>query len=224
MRDQEPSLQLWQGKATVWDKILIMLVFVLPFVYLALLPLRPWMLANAPLWQALINGARTSIVASGAFASTGAFPLWLVIVVGLFGRVKFDWAMWLAGKRWGDNLIALMTGSKRKQKQAEKLTKMPPWLLFLFTFLAATPGVPGPLVYTVAGYSGMRLPLFLAANILGSLVFICLYAWLGYHFGEAVVDVLKVVDKYAIGLMLVIIVGIFVWTYIKQSRAASEGK
>lgn len=213
-----PGLQLWQGKAQNWDKILLALIFILPLVYLLLLPLRPWMLANAPLLQAAINGARTAVVASGAFASTGEFPLWWAILVGFIGRVKFDWALWLAGRRWGDNLIDMMASNPRRKRQVAKLKEMSPWILFLFTFLAATPGVPSGLVYVVAGYSRMRLWMFLTASLSGVLLYTIAYAVLGYQLGSAAIEVLQVIDRYAMWLFLGIAVAIFAWTFFQQSR------
>ena len=40
------------------------------------------MLVNAPVLQEFINGAKTAIVAAGAYARVGEIPLWLVIVAG----------------------------------------------------------------------------------------------------------------------------------------------
>ena len=64
----------------------------------------------------------------------------------------------------------------------------------------------------------MRLSLFLIADLIGCLLFTHIWTFLGYQLGEAAVDVLKVVDKYALWLTLAIVVGIFVLAYVKEYR------
>ncbi|HCG56071.1 MULTISPECIES: DedA family protein [Brevibacterium] len=212
------ALKPWQGKAAGLDKLLLFIIIGVPLVYLALMPLRPWMLVNAPVLQEFINGAKTAVVAAGAYASVGEIPLWLVVVAGFIGMAKFDWAFWLAGRRWGDGVLRLFAQNERQLKRIESLKRIPNWALFLMTIVSRCPGVPGTLVYLVAGWTRMRLSLFLIADLLGCLIFTLIWTTLGYQLGETAVDVLKVVDKYALWLTLAIIVGIFVLTYIREYR------
>src|SRR5699024_4007163 len=71
------ALKPWRGKAAGLDKLLLFIIIGVPLVYLALMPLRPWMLVHAPVVQEFINGAKTSIVAAAAYARVGEIPLWL---------------------------------------------------------------------------------------------------------------------------------------------------
>lgn len=212
------ALKPWQGKAAGLDKLLLFLIIGIPLIYLALMPLRPWMLVNAPVLQEFINGAKTAVVAAGAYARVGDIPLWLVVVAGFVGMAKFDWAFWLAGRRWGDGVLRLFAQNERQLKRIESLKRIPNWALFLMTVVSRCPGVPGTLVYLVAGWTRMRLSLFLVADLLGCLLFTIIWTTLGYQLGETAVDVLKVVDKYALWLTLAIILGIFVITYIREYR------
>ncbi|SMX97141.1 membrane protein DedA, SNARE-associated domain [Brevibacterium sp. 239c] len=212
------ALKPWQGKATGLDRLLLFIIIGIPLVYLALMPLRPWMLVHAPVLQEFINGAKTAVVAAGAFARVGEIPLWLVVVAGFIGMAKFDWAFWLAGRRWGDGVLRLFAQNERQLKRIESLKRIPNWALFLMTVVSRCPGVPGTLVYLVAGWTRMRLSLFLVADLLGCLLFTIIWTTLGYQLGETAVDVLKVVDKYAMWLTLAIIVGIFVITYVREYR------
>lgn len=95
--DESPwaAIKPWKGKAARLDKVLLFLIIGVPLVYLGLMPLRPWMLVNAPVLQEFINGAKTAVVAAGAYARVGEIPLWLVIVAGFIGMAKLDWAFWL---------------------------------------------------------------------------------------------------------------------------------
>lgn len=218
--DESPwaAIKPWKGKAARLDKVLLFLIIGVPLVYLGLMPLRPWMLVNAPVLQEFINGAKTAVVAAGAYARVGEIPLWLVVVAGFIGMAKFDWAFWLAGRRWGDGVLRLFAQNERQLKRIESLKRIPNWALFLMTVVSRCPGVPGTLVYLVAGWTRMRLSLFLVADLLGCLLFTIIWTTLGYQLGETAVDVLKVVDKYAMWLTLAIIVGIFVITYIREYR------
>ena len=49
----------------VWTRCCYFLIIGVPLVYLGLMPLRPWMLVNAPVLQEFINGAKTAVVAAG---------------------------------------------------------------------------------------------------------------------------------------------------------------
>ncbi|MCD1285281.1 MULTISPECIES: DedA family protein [unclassified Brevibacterium] len=212
------ALKPWQGKATGLDKLLLFIIIGVPLVYLSLMPARPWMLVNAPVLQEFINGAKTAVVAAGAYARIGEIPLWLVIVAGFIGMAKLDWAFWLAGRRWGDGVLRLFAQNERQLKRINQLKQIPTWALFLMTLVSRCPGVPGTLVYIVAGWTRMRLSLFLIADLIGCLLFTLIWTFLGYQLGEAAVDVLKVVDKYALWLTLAIVVGIFVLAYVKEYR------
>lgn len=216
------AIKPWQGKAAPLDKLLLFIIIGVPVIYLALLPVRPWMLVNAPVLQEFINGAKTAIVAAGAYARVGEIPLWLVILAGFIGMVKLDWAFWLAGRRWADGVLRLFAQDERQLRRIDRLKRIPKWALFLMTLIAPCPGVPQPLVYIVAGWTGMRLRLFLAANFLGSMLFTLLWALLGYQLGRAAVDVLKVIDKYSLWVTIALIVGVFVFAFVKENRKAKQ--
>lgn len=222
--DPWDAVKPWQGKATRLDTILLVLIIGVPLIYMGLLPFRPWMLVNAPVLQEFINGAKTAIVAAAAYARVGEIPLWLVVFAGFVGMAKLDWAFWLAGRRWGDGILRLFAQNERQRKRAEKLKNIPNWALFLMTVIARCPGIPGTIVYLVAGWTRMRLSLFLTADLLGCLIFTLIWTVLGYQLGETAVDVLKVIDKYALWLTLAIIVGIFVLSFYKEWQKQNQVK
>ena len=218
------AIKPWQGKAQGLDKLLLFIIIGVPLIYLGLMPLRPWMLVNAPVVQEFINGAKTSIVAAAAYARVGEIPLWLVIVAGFVGMAKLDWAFWLAGRRWGDGVLRLFAQNERQLKRINQLKKIPNWALFLMTLISRCPGIPGTLVYLVAGWTRMRLSLFLVADLLGCLIFTLIWTFLGYQLGEAAVDILKVIDKYALWLTLALIVGIFAISFFKEYRKQKKAE
>lgn len=214
----------WRGKAQRLDKALLFIILGVPLIYLALMPFRPWMLVNAPVLQEFINGAKTAIVAAAAYARVGELPLWLVVLAGFVGMAKLDWAFWLAGRRWGDGILRLFAQNERQLTRITRLKRIPGWALFLMTVVARCPGIPGTLVYLVAGWNRMRLPLFLTADLLGCLLFTVVWTVLGYQLGSAAVDVLEVIDRYALWLTFAIIAGIFVVSFWKESRKQRSGQ
>ena len=218
------AIKPWQGKAAGLDKLLLFIIIGVPLIYLGLMPLRPWMLVNAPVVQEFINGAKTSVVAAAAYARVGEIPLWLVIVAGFVGMAKLDWAFWLAGRRWGDGVLRLFAQNERQLKRINQLKKIPNWALFLMTLISRCPGIPGTLVYLVAGWTRMRLSLFLVADLLGCLIFTLIWTFLGYQLGEAAVDILEVIDKYALWLTLALIVGIFAISFFKEYRKQKKAE
>lgn len=212
------DLKPWEGEARTGDKVLLWFLFGVPAFYMVLLPLRPFLIAKIPTVLALITGARTVIAGAGAFAAVEGRSLTLVILAGLFGMLKFDWLFWLAGKMWGEGVLRLYAASPPQRRQFEKIKSMPRWLLYLMLFFSRFPGVPGPIIALIAGWSRVRfLPYFLVTAA-GALVMSIALATLGYVIGQPAVDVLKVVDKYAIFISFALIFGLVAWSSIRSNK------
>jgi len=212
------DLKPWEGKARTGDKVLLWFLFGVPAFYMVLLPLRPFLIAKIPTLLALITGARTVIAGAGAFAAVEGRSLTLVILAGLFGMLKFDWLFWLAGKMWGEGVLRLYATAPAQKRQFEKIKRMPRWLLYLMLFFSRFPGVPGPIIALIAGWSRVRfLPYFLITAA-GALVISIALATLGYVIGQPAVDVLKTIDKYAIFISLALIFGLIAWSSIRSNK------
>src|SRR5699024_11535301 len=87
------------------------------------------------------------------------------------GVTKFDWRFWGAGRRSGDAVLRLFAQNERQLKRINRLKRIPNWALFLVTLISRCPGIPGTLAYLVAGWTRMRLSLFLVADLLRCLIF-----------------------------------------------------
>ncbi|MBM7816598.1 membrane protein DedA with SNARE-associated domain [Brevibacterium paucivorans] len=212
------DLKPWEGEARTGDKVLLWFLFGVPAFYMVLLPFRPFLIAKIPTVLALITGARTVIAGAGAFAAVEGRSLTLVILAGLVGMLKFDWLFWLAGKMWGEGVLRLYATTPAQKRQFEKIKRMPRWLLYIMLFLSRFPGVPGPIIALIAGWSRVRfLPYFLVTAA-GALVISIALATLGYVIGQPAVDVLKVVDKYAIFISLALIFGLVAWSSIRSNK------
>ena len=95
---------------------------------LLLRPLKPFLLASHPVALEFLTGDLTAIEAAAAFARIGEAPLWLVVVAGAAGMVKFDWLTWWAGRQWGGGIIRLFTTSERAQHFAGRAAELNPWI------------------------------------------------------------------------------------------------
>jgi membrane protein DedA with SNARE-associated domain len=172
---------------------------------LLLRPVKPFLLAEHPAALAFLTGDLTAIGAAAAFARIGEAPLWLVILAGAGGMVKFDWLTWWAGRQWGQGIIRMFTTSERTQRVAARASELNPWILRSAVVLAVLPGVPTAVVYAMAGWARMRLATFLLLDIAGALLMTGLVAGLGYGLGERAVAVVLMVDRYASAVSLTLI-------------------
>ena len=187
----------WRGPATRADRTLMATILGVVALGLLVRPLKPFLLASHPVALELLTGDLTAIGAAAAFARIGEAPLWLVVVAGAVGMVKFDWLTWWAGRRWGGGIIRMFTTSERAQRFAGRAAELHPWLLRAAVVLAVLPGVPTAVVYAMAGWAGMRLATFLLLDLAGALLMTGLVAGFGYGLGPRAVDLVLLVDRYA---------------------------
>lgn len=192
---------------------------------LILLPLRAF-IPLYPDWFAMLTGGRTSVALSGAVASIGEMPHWpVVLIVASVMSLKFDWVYWWAGRLWGRGMIEIWAGqSKRAAKNYARAERWAEKLGPLGFLIAYVP-LPLPLmqvVFVLAGAAGMSLKRFLFYDYVASTLWLVLYFWLGWRFGEPVVDVLEVYARYAGYVAIGLIVFIVITTFWKQSRVKGE--
>lgn len=196
----------WQGRpATAVDFALIAAIGGVVVLGLVVRPLRPHLLASQPVLLEFLGGGLAEIGTAAAFARIGELPLWLAIVAGVAGMIKLDWLTWWAGRQWGLGMINFFTTSERVKRFAENARRFNPWVLRLAVVLAPLPGVPSPVVFALAGWTGMRLTTFLLLDAAGSLLITGLVAGLGYGLGQHAVDLVLTIDRYASMVSLMII-------------------
>jgi membrane protein DedA with SNARE-associated domain len=164
---------------------------------LVIRPLKPFLVADHPVLLEFLTGDLVVIGAAAAFARIGEAPLWLVVVAGAVGMVKFDWLAWWAGRQWGAGIIRIFTTSERVQRHAAQATERNPWIVRLAVVIAVVPGIPTAVVYAAAGWTRMRLTTFLLLDLVGAVVITTVVAGLGYSLGQRAVDVVLTIDRYA---------------------------
>jgi membrane protein DedA with SNARE-associated domain len=164
---------------------------------LVIRPLKPFLVAEHPMLLEFVSGDLLAIGAGAAFARVGEAPLWLVVVAGAVGMVKFDWLAWWAGRQWGAGIIRIFTASERAQRYAARATEWNPWVIRLAVVIAVLPGIPTAVVYAVAGWARMRPATFLLLDLVGAASMTAVGAGLGYGLGQRAIDVVLMIDRYA---------------------------
>ena len=147
----------WVGQATTADKLLMGAILAVIALGVALQPAKPFLIASHPVLLEFLTGDLVVIGAAAAFARVGEEPLWLVVLAGAVGMVKFDVLTWWAGRRWGEGMIRVLSNSRQAQRWTRRLDRTRPWILRAAVVLAMAPGVPTAIVFAAAGWARMRL-------------------------------------------------------------------
>lgn len=217
-QEQLRGMRLWEGKAERQDKILLSLFIGLPLIMMLTIPLRPLFIADHPVALAFATGSYAAIGAGAAFAGVGQGALWLVILAGVVGKIKVSWLFWWLGRRWGVRFIRFTVPNERAQRFAARLQSMNPWVLRVLIPLAYLPGIPTMIVCVLAGTSGMRLRTYLFLDALGALMVTSIVAYVGFTSGQAGVDIVLLIDKYALWIMLALIFGMAMYPAYTSMR------
>lgn len=212
----------WEHPMSRGDKVLVFSTLAVLVLMLGSMPFRAFLIAEHPIALSAVTGSLSAVGAGAAFARIGEGDLWLVVAAGVFGMVKFDWLFWLAGRRWGEKIVTLWAPGAFAQRFVARVRSWPRWAMPLAVAASALPGIPAPAVFAVAGLSGMRVIPFLLADALGALAMTGLVAGLGYGIGQHAVDVVLLVDRYALWITLGLIVLVTVRATmkgVKQDKA-----
>lgn len=212
----------WRRKPTKSDLWCMGWMGIAAIFGLAMLPLRGWLLGlNPPLLLAL-TGSRTAAASLGALFSQGlAQNLWLPIILGTIMSVKFDWIYWWAGKLWGRGMIEVWAGQSRRA--AKNYARVEGWAIkwgALGIFLAYVP-IPLPImpvVFVLAGASGMGIKKFMILDVIASTVWTLMFVALGYGIGEPAVILLK---QYA-RISNYVAIGLLIFVFVSYQMGASK--
>jgi membrane-associated protein len=203
----------WDGKPERLDVILLAAITLSGFYALAMLPLTPTLVGSHPVLLELLRGSMTGMVTMGAMSRIGDASIVVAVLAAIPGLMMFDWVFWWAGKRWGDRVFVWLTGGPgpRTDRRLARLHRLEsrfgPFALVLAYFLP----VPSVLIYAAVGDGGMRLRVFLALDLLGTLLWTSLLAGLGYGLGHSAVDVANTIAHYGLWATLALVVVAALW-------------
>lgn len=214
----------WRHKPTRADVACYTWIAILGVYAIVMLPLRPLLLANPPL-SAVINGGRTSVVATGAWIHVNGGPIALYWAAVTLSIVKFDWVYWWAGKLWGTAILETFTGrSKMSKRRAEivlKFTHRYETLAVIATYLPLP--LPMALIYAAVGASGMRLRKFLIIDIITAAVMQAGYLAIGWWIGEPAVRIVRIYADYSMYVtfgVLGVMLATWWWRRSRTKRSA----
>lgn len=189
------------------DKFLFFALMAMGVFSLAMLGLRAWFLSH-PLPYSFLIGGYTSATVSGANVSVDNGTWWVYLAASLVGALKFVPIYWLMGKRWGmefiDMSLQYMPRAHRFFRKAVKKKASTTKAITLGLLpLGFAPGpVPGLVLNAIAGLLKVRFRLVLLLNVLSVLAVNGLFMWLGYTFGDQVLEVVNVVNQYLLWFTL----------------------
>jgi membrane-associated protein len=180
------------------------------------IPLQALLIGRNPVLLSALRGSIPSMVASGGFARVGKAPLALALIAPIpISMITDPFYLW-AGRRYGRRLLLYLEANdprwrKRVARGERFFQRFGVWAVVLAPVLP----VPSPLFYMAAGEAGMPLLVFLAADLLGTLLYIGLIVGAGWIVGAPAVAAAEAVSNYAwwiIGGTVVLVVVWSVWT------------
>jgi membrane-associated protein len=202
----------WPGRGERADWIIMAGIAASVVVPLVLLPLVPALVASHPALLELIRGSTASIINMGARARIGEASLVAAVLLGVPSLMMFDWVFWWAGRRWGDGVFTWLLGGPgpKTEQRLKRLHRIESRVGPFAVVLAYLLPIPSPLIYAAVGDGGMRLGVFLALDVIGTLLWTGLLSAAGYGFGQHAVDVADAVSHYGlwVAAALVVIVAV----------------
>jgi len=168
----------------------------------------------------------TVLALAGYLVWRGELSLPLVLAVGVVSAVTGDNLGYWLGRRYGRTALPryarwVLGHPERLQSMEAFVARRGPFAVFVARFIPGIRFMAGPL----AGGLGLRLLPFLAANVLGALVYVPVavgagYA-VGYGFGEYVERMRRVagqVEYMVLTVALAIALGVLAWRLVQGLR------
>jgi membrane-associated protein len=202
----------WEGRGERADWTIMGAIAVSAVVPLVMLPLVPALVSSHPALLELLRGSTASIINMGARARIGEESIVAAVLLGVPSLMMFDWVFWWAGRRWGDGVFEWLLGgpgpkTEQRLRRLHRIEARVGPFAVVFAYLLP---VPSAIIYAAVGDGGMRLGVFLALDLLGTLLWTALLSAAGYAFGRSAVDVADAVSHYALWVTLGLVLVVFI--------------
>lgn len=163
-----------------------------------------------------------TLFAAGFLAYMGQISLTGAILVGLLGVLVGDTFMYLIGRKFGRRVFEWpvfrrLFSEDRIRKAEAKINRNARIICFTARF---APGLRAP-VYVTSGILRVPFPLFISMDGLAALISVPVWVLLAYYLGDKVEMLLRIAKNTKIGIILILIalVGLFVYRWIRKRRA-----
>jgi len=175
----------------------------------------PALLAEHPLALIALDARNRNLVL--AANSLDPVPYFTVATLRLLAVDPF---MYLVGLWYGDAAVRWverrMTGLKETIAWLERFFRRAgPLAVALF---------PGPVICTLAGATGMRVPVFLAFNVVGTIARVALFWWVGDIFSGPVDSIREFFDRYIVWTTAASVVLVALWVMLERRRGAADAE
>ncbi|MER6813292.1 DedA family protein [Spirillospora sp. NPDC000708] len=178
--------------------------------------------AEAALFVGFVFPGETAVVVGGVLASQGTLSLPLLLVIGVVAAVAGDSVGYEIGKKYGPRLLDIRAVSKHRAKvegAQDLIRRRGAVAVFIGRFTALLRA----LMPALAGSSRLPYPKFLLFNFLGGLTWVVTFTLGGYFAGEAFDRAAQWAGRgLAIGLAVIAVAAIVVWSVRKHRREAQE--
>ncbi len=168
----------------------------------------------------LLEG-ETVVIAAGFFAHKGMLSLDLVILAAFLGSVTSDQGLFFLSRKQGWKLLHKRPKTEEKVKHLmQRLHSHPHWLLafaLLFRFIYGIRNI-APIAL---GLSTLPTSRFIAANVIGALVWAILFSYAGFSFSAAITRFgpqVHYAELALLGAACALVGGIVWWRTRKASR------
>ncbi|WGH90435.1 hypothetical protein QDX23_09980 [Auritidibacter ignavus] len=207
--EEDLNLPEFLAHPTKVDIFLLIMLFAMAVWGIALIPFRAWLLTEPVAYTFLVGGYTSSVI-GGAHASVGEGPWWMYWLFTLVGALKFVPFYYWMGKRWGMDFIDMSvkyTPWLKKMAHRAMTSTKAKGITGALVPLCYTPGpVPSNIINALLGLLRVSAGLMIVLNAVSVLAINGLFIWLGYTFGDQVLAVVEVVNRYLLWITLALIV------------------
>lgn len=158
------------------------------------------------------------LMATAAFASNGYFNITWVIVISIIANILGDNLSYYLGHKYGKKTLEhigfrKVLASENFKTVEQRFKKHPGLIVFVSRFEV----VSTLSVNLLSGMGKISYKNFLAHEVVGSIAQVCMYAYIGYTFGDNWQLISSVIGKLVLTILCIIVVG-FIFFKKKKSK------
>ncbi len=191
-----------------------LLSFLLLYKYLALFVITFLASLALPLPSTIV------LIATGAFAGQGYFNFYDIIVIGSISTVAGDYASFFITQRWGAHILPKI-GFKKLLASQKFITLRENFIqhsfasIFYSRFLITSLGIP---INFIAGLSKLTFKKFFIPDLVGELIYVILYAGIGYILGNEWRSISDIFENIAWALLILVVMVVVYLMFAKKKR------